>query len=73
MQIVSGDIVNIIGKQEDLQHEAITIDSQNNLIVVHPDILVSGTSLSNAVTCKRRAILTERFKVRRQIHSTDYS
>lgn len=63
MRIVSGDIVNVIGKAEDIELETITVDSQNNLIIVHPDILLSGTSLSNAVACNRRAILSERFKV----------
>lgn len=40
------------------------IDQENNLIIVQPDILLSGTAISNAIGCKRRAVLNERFKVR---------
>ena len=37
------------------------IDDNDGLLVINPDILLSGTSIVGSVFCKRRAILSERF------------
>jgi len=31
--------------------------------VLHPDVLISGTSVSHSFSCMRRAVLNERIKV----------
>lgn len=41
----------------------ITVNSKANLLVVNPDWLISGTTVSNSLGCLRRAVLSERFKV----------
>jgi len=48
---------------DDAIAEAVVIDSKQNLIVHHPDLLVSSTTVSNALGCLRKAVLNERFKV----------
>ncbi|XP_077973735.1 DNA replication ATP-dependent helicase/nuclease DNA2-like [Styela clava] len=62
-KISKDDIINmIIDDGYEANNHKIIIDSQSNLIVTHPDLLISGTTVSNAIGCKRRAILSERFK-----------
>lgn len=38
------------------------IDRQSGLIVVRPDLLVSGTSVVASLFCCRKAVLAERFR-----------
>lgn len=38
------------------------IDRQSGLIVVKPDLLVSGTSVVASLFCQRKAVLSERFR-----------
>ena len=38
------------------------IDDQSGLVVVHPDQLLSGTSIVSSLFCMRKAVLSERFK-----------
>jgi len=42
--------------------EVSIIDSRSGLIVVRPDLLVSGTSVVSSLFCKRKAVLSERFR-----------
>lgn len=37
---------------------AITISSKRNLLIVHPDLLLTATSISNAPQCVRRPLLS---------------
>ena len=39
------------------------IDDMNGLVVVNPDLLISGTSIVSTLFCMRKAVLNERFKV----------
>ena len=41
----------------------VTVDSTKNLIVVHPDVLISSTSVASSLRCPRRAVLNDLFKV----------
>jgi DNA replication ATP-dependent helicase Dna2 len=34
----------------------------SGLLVVHPDLLLSGTSIVSSLFCMRKAVLNERFK-----------
>jgi DNA replication ATP-dependent helicase Dna2 len=38
------------------------IDESQNFIIVHPDILLSATTVSDAYSCPRRAVLSELFR-----------
>lgn len=36
----------------------VTIDSKSNLLVLHPDLLLSATTISNAPSCTRRPLIS---------------
>ncbi|KAM4743543.1 DNA replication ATP-dependent helicase/nuclease DNA2 [Anableps anableps] len=38
------------------------VDRERGFLVLHPDSLISGTSISNSIRCMRRAVLGEMFK-----------
>ncbi|KAK4847699.1 hypothetical protein QYF36_004865 [Acer negundo] len=58
--IAPGDTVNVVGEFDD--QGKCNVDHDNNLLVVHPDILVSGTRVAGSFNCPRRAVLDERLK-----------
>lgn len=39
------------------------INNDKGITVLHPDTLISGTSVSSSFACMRRAVLNERIKV----------
>ncbi|XP_017697653.3 DNA replication ATP-dependent helicase/nuclease JHS1 isoform X2 [Phoenix dactylifera] len=55
-----GDTINVIGEFDD-QGKCV-VNHNKNLVIVHPDILVSGTRVASSFTCPRRAVLDERLK-----------
>ena len=57
-----GDIVNVLGLDEEVNKDWV-IDDMNGLLVVNPDMLISGTSIVSTLFCMRKAVLNERFKV----------
>ncbi|KAJ2850866.1 DNA replication endonuclease-helicase Dna2 [Coemansia brasiliensis] len=61
-----GDYVNIVGslEQAETSNGELVIDSQYSdvLPILHPDILVSCTRLSDAFSCMRRAVLRDRVR-----------
>lgn len=63
-----GDIVHIHADwyesfNEDLETVLLAIiDRTSGLIVVKPDLLVSGTSVVSSLFCCRKAVLSERFR-----------
>ncbi|XP_054795481.1 DNA replication ATP-dependent helicase/nuclease JHS1-like isoform X1 [Prosopis cineraria] len=58
--VAPGDTVNIIGQFDDWGH--CDVDHDNNFLIVHPDILVSGSRVAASFTCPRRTVLDERLK-----------
>ncbi|KAM1400902.1 hypothetical protein ACFX2F_028120 [Malus domestica] len=58
--IAPGDTVNVIG-EFDNQGQC-QVDRHNNFIIVHPDVLVSGTRVTASFVCPRRTVLDERLK-----------
>ena len=60
-RIRQGDIVNILGIDKD--NKDWVVDDLNGLLVVNPDMLISGTSIVSTLFCMRKAVLNERFKV----------
>ncbi|KAF5339801.1 hypothetical protein D9611_009204 [Ephemerocybe angulata] len=55
-----GDIVNAVGPFEHTSSAkpSIKITSQSNLLILHPDILLTATALSNAPQCARKPLLS---------------
>ncbi|KAH7929561.1 Dna2-domain-containing protein [Leucogyrophana mollusca] len=55
--IRAGDIINVLG-EFDLFSKVITVSSQSNLLIHHPDLLLTATALSNAPQCRRKPLLS---------------
>ncbi|XP_025658786.1 DNA replication ATP-dependent helicase/nuclease JHS1 [Arachis hypogaea] len=58
--IAPGDTVNIIGQFD--EGGSCDIGHENNFLIVHPDILLSGTRVAGSFGCLRRTVLDERLK-----------
>ncbi|CBI16748.3 unnamed protein product, partial [Vitis vinifera] len=58
--IAPGDTIHVIGKFDD--QGKCDVDHDNNFLIVHPDILVSGTRVAASFSCSRRTVLDERLK-----------
>ncbi|KAJ3830368.1 Dna2-domain-containing protein [Lentinula raphanica] len=58
------DIINIIGTFMPLSQSSssitssITISSKHNLLILHPDLLLTATAVSTAAQCRRRPLLS---------------
>ncbi|MCO5601360.1 hypothetical protein L7F22_055480 [Adiantum nelumboides] len=55
-----GDTINVIGEFD--SDGKCVIDRNNNLLIVHPDILISGSKVGTSFSCPRRAVLDERIR-----------
>ncbi|MQL88220.1 hypothetical protein Taro_020775 [Colocasia esculenta] len=55
-----GDTINVIGKFNG--QDRCVVDRHKNLLIIHPQILVSGTRVASSFSCPRRAVLDERLK-----------
>ncbi|XP_066344355.1 DNA replication ATP-dependent helicase/nuclease JHS1-like [Miscanthus floridulus] len=55
-----GDTVNVIGEFSN-QGKCI-VDHDNNLVIVHPELLISGTRVASSFHCPRRSVLDDRLK-----------
>ena len=60
-EVKSGDVVNVLADY-DAEAEAFVLDDLNGLLVLHPDFLISGTSVVSTLFCMRKAVLNEKFK-----------
>ncbi|XP_010020262.1 PREDICTED: DNA replication ATP-dependent helicase/nuclease DNA2, partial [Nestor notabilis] len=57
--VVPGDIIHLEGE---CVSGTWVIDEQSGYLVLYPDLLLSGTTISNSIRCIRRAVLSERFR-----------
>ncbi|EWC48384.1 hypothetical protein DRE_02153 [Drechslerella stenobrocha 248] len=55
-----GDVVNVIGSFDGTQ--TCIIDNTQNMLILHPDILLSATAVADSFDCVRLATLKERVK-----------
>jgi len=63
LDIRIGDYVNVVGRVEPKGSSyTYVVDHQRNLLILHPDILVSGTMLAHTSDCPRRSILNHCIK-----------
>ncbi|KAL2634060.1 hypothetical protein R1flu_005539 [Riccia fluitans] len=58
--VKAGDTVNVIGDFDGIGN--CVIDREHNLLIVNPDILISGSKVGSSFACPRRAVLEERMK-----------
>ncbi|CAJ1048869.1 DNA replication ATP-dependent helicase/nuclease DNA2 [Xyrichtys novacula] len=54
-----GDVVHLEGRSDG---GSWLVDRENGFLVLHPDSLISGTSISSSIRCMRRAVLGDLFK-----------
>lgn len=59
--VCTGDVVHLEGQCEG---GSWLIDREKGFLVLLPDSLISGTSISSSIRCMRRAVLGEMFKVK---------
>lgn len=57
---VEKDDVIVIQARKETQYWV--VDNNSGFLVVHPDILISGTTVVGGLFCSRKAILTEKFR-----------
>ncbi|NWS36033.1 DNA2 nuclease, partial [Polioptila caerulea] len=57
--VVPGDIVHLEGE---CSSGTWVINAQCGYLVLYPDVLLSGTTISSSIRCMRRAVLSERFR-----------
>lgn len=60
-EVKRGDVVNVLADY-DGEAGAFVLDDLNGLLVLHPDFLISGTSVVSTLFCMRKAVLNEKFK-----------
>ncbi|XP_031092095.1 DNA replication ATP-dependent helicase/nuclease JHS1 isoform X1 [Ipomoea triloba] len=58
--VAPGDTVHVIGEFDD--KGTCDVNHEKNFLIVHPDILASGTRVAASFSCSRRAVLDERLK-----------
>ncbi|KAI1896982.1 hypothetical protein AGOR_G00100520 [Albula goreensis] len=57
--VTEGSVVHLEGH---CVSGAWTIDRASGFLILMPDLLISGTSIANSISCMRRAVLGEKFK-----------
>ncbi|KAJ0668754.1 putative DNA helicase [Helianthus annuus] len=57
--IAPGDTIHVIGE---FNEGICEVNRDKNFLIVHPDILVSGTRVAASFSCPRRTVLDERLK-----------
>uniref|UniRef100_A0A0D9W8R2 DNA replication ATP-dependent helicase/nuclease n=1 Tax=Leersia perrieri TaxID=77586 RepID=A0A0D9W8R2_9ORYZ len=55
-----GDTVSVIGEFTD--QGICIVDHDKNLVIVHPELLISGTQVASSFHCPRRSVLDDRLK-----------
>ncbi|BFG01759.1 DNA replication ATP-dependent helicase/nuclease DNA2 [Drosophila madeirensis] len=56
-----GDIVSLLAKWQPSQ-SVYVVDKKHGFCVTNPDFLISGTTVTGALFCRRKAVLQERFR-----------
>uniref|UniRef100_A0A8C8R5G7 DNA replication ATP-dependent helicase/nuclease DNA2 n=1 Tax=Pelusios castaneus TaxID=367368 RepID=A0A8C8R5G7_9SAUR len=57
--VVPGDIIHLEG---DCHSGTWIINRDFGYLILHPDLLLSGTTVSNSIRCMRKAVLSEKFR-----------
>ncbi|KIJ56350.1 hypothetical protein M422DRAFT_23635 [Sphaerobolus stellatus SS14] len=65
--VVAGDIINVLGEFTPCSdpssstqrcRSTITVSSKENMLILHPDLLLSATTIANTPTCSRKPIVS---------------
>jgi hypothetical protein len=56
----TGDLIHVVCQNP--QANEIIVDNKQNLLILHPDILISSTAVSDSFTCLRKAVLRDRIR-----------
>ncbi|XP_018422579.1 PREDICTED: DNA replication ATP-dependent helicase/nuclease DNA2 [Nanorana parkeri] len=59
LHVKPGDIIHLEGNNT---QNTWTVDRDSGYLILYPDLLISGTSIANAIRCLRRSVLGEKFK-----------
>ncbi|KAM7169891.1 DNA replication ATP-dependent helicase/nuclease DNA2 isoform 1-T1 [Macrochelys suwanniensis] len=57
--VVPGDIIHLEG---DCHSGTWIINRDSGYLILYPDLLLSGTTVSNSIRCMRKAVLSEKFR-----------
>ncbi|NXE47799.1 DNA2 nuclease, partial [Casuarius casuarius] len=57
--VVPGDIIHLEGE---CSSGTWIINEQSGYLILYPDLLLSGTTISSSIRCMRRAVLSEKFR-----------
>lgn len=63
-----GSYVNLVGNFD--EYGQCIIDNWQNLLIIHPDHLVSATVVADSFSCTRRAVLQDRVKATTQLNES---
>lgn len=63
--VCRGDVVHLEGSPDD---GSWLVDKEQGFLILFPDSLVSGTSISSSIRCMRRAVLGDIFKVNMRLY-----
>lgn len=55
-----GDLIHVICPNP--REKIIVVDNKQNLLIIHPDTLISSTAVSDSFICVRRAVLRDRIR-----------
>lgn len=61
----AGSYVHLVGEFN--QHGQCIVDRARNLLILHPDHLISATVVADSFSCTRRAVLQDRVKATSQL------
>ena len=61
---IPGSYVHLIGDFD--QYGQCVVDENHNLLIIHPDHLISATVVADSFSCTRRAVLQDRVKATSQ-------
>jgi CRISPR/Cas system-associated exonuclease Cas4 (RecB family) len=56
----TGDLIHVICPNP--REKIIVVDNEQNLLIIHPDTLISSTAVSDSFICVRRAVLRDRIR-----------
>lgn len=61
MRVQAGDTVSLLAKWQPSLGSYV-VDKEQGYCVSHPDLLISGTTVTGSLFCRRKAVLQERFR-----------
>ncbi len=57
------DVFNLIPTQKEKISGSIIVNNSQNMIIIHPDVLIAGTAIGESFSCLRKSVLSNLSKV----------